>query len=78
MYWYQLVDSYYKGKMLMNIVRLLNNSMEKQLKEKKLKESKIYKADISQPLPPEWDWWNTAADDVWDKLYGDEFKDEKV
>lgn len=62
----------------MDIIKLLNNSLEKQLKEEKLEESKIYKADISQPLPPEWDWWNTEDDSIWDKLYGDEFKNEEI
>lgn len=40
--------------------------------------TETFVADISKPLPQEWDWWNTEDDDVWDNLYGEEFSDEQV
>ena len=68
------------------IIEFINNGLENklQLKEKssvgetitnvKHKEKNVitetFVADISKPLPQEWDWWNTEDDDVWDKLYG--------
>ena len=71
------------------IIESINNGLENklQLKEKSSvgetitnvtnKEKNVltetFVADISKPLPQEWDWWNTEDDDVWDKLYGEEF-----
>ena len=68
------------------IIESINNGLENklQLKEKSSvgetitnvtnKEKNVltetFVADISKPLPQEWDWWNTEDDDVWDKLYG--------